>query len=336
MSVVHAGFRINHAAQVGEVRRAALDLAADAEFDETDSGRLALVVTEAGTNIVKHAREGEILLRRIQRDGRNGVEMHALDRGPGIGNMAESLRDGHSTTGSSGTGLGALSRLASRFDIYSRPGKGVALWCEIWAKNGAPGAARLSTGAVCLPKPGETACGDGWLARGESDRSVLMVVDGLGHGTDAAAAARAATEVVKAHARRGVTELADTVHGALKSTRGAAAALAVVKAGSEKGDFCGVGNVNCVIRAGGKSRTLVSHNGILGHKVRKFQEFSFPFPHNALLIMHSDGLTAKWTLDEYPGLEAREPALIAGVLVRDYRRTTDDASVLVSRSVNGA
>jgi anti-sigma regulatory factor (Ser/Thr protein kinase) len=335
MPVVNVGFEINNAAQVGEVRRAALDLAADTGLGETDSGRLALVVTEASTNIVKHAGEGQVLLRRLHQDGRKGVEMLALDSGPGIGNMAESLRDGHSTSGSSGTGLGALSRLASRFDIYSRPGKGVALWCEIWAKNGAPGAARLSTGAVCLPKPGETACGDGWLARGEKDRCVLMVVDGLGHGTDAAAAARTATEVVKAHARRGVTELADTVHGALKSTRGAAAALAIVKAGSEKGDFCGVGNVTCVIRAGGKSRALVSHNGILGHQVRKFQEFSFPFPHNALLIMHSDGLTGKWTLDEYPGLEAREPALIAGVLFRDYRRSTDDASILVARMANG-
>ncbi len=336
MSVVHVGFAVNHAAQVGEVRRAALDLAANAGLDETDSGRVALVVTEAGTNIVKHAGEGRILLRGLDRDGHRGVEMYALDSGPGIGNMAESLRDGHSTTGSSGTGLGALSRLASRFDIYSRPGKGVALWCEIWARDGAPGAARLSTGAVCLPKPGETACGDGWLARGEKDRCVLMVVDGLGHGIDAAAAARMATEAVKAHARRPVTELADTVHGALKSTRGAAAALAVLKAGSEKGDFCGVGNVNCVIRAGGKSRALVSHNGILGHQVRKFQEFSFPFPHDALLIMHSDGLTAKWTHDEDPGLEAREPALIAGVLCRDYRRRPDDASVLVARLANGA
>jgi anti-sigma regulatory factor (Ser/Thr protein kinase)/serine/threonine protein phosphatase PrpC len=335
MSVVHIRFGISHAAHVGEVRRAALDLAAEAGLDETDSGRLALVVTEAGTNIVKHAREGQILLRGVDQDGRKGVEMYALDSGPGIGNLAESLRDGHSTAGSSGTGLGALSRLASRFDIYSRPGKGVALWCEVLHKSGAPGAARLNTGAVCLPKPGETACGDGWLARGEQDRCVLMVVDGLGHGSDAAAAAHAATEAVKAHARRGVTELADTVHGALKSTRGAAAALAVVKAGSEKGDFCGVGNVNCVIRAGGKTRALVSHNGILGHQVRKFQEFSFPFPRDALLIMHSDGLTAKWTLDEYPGLETREPALIAGVLFRDFRRSTDDASVLVARLVNG-
>jgi anti-sigma regulatory factor (Ser/Thr protein kinase) len=336
MAVTHAGFGIQHAGQVGEVRRAALDLASDLGLDDNDCGRLALVVTEAGTNIVKHAREGLILLRGLTHEGSAGVEMYALDSGPGIGNMAESLRDGHSTAGSSGTGLGALARLARRFDIYSRPGKGVAVWCEVWARNAAPGMGRLSAGAVSLPKPGEIVCGDGWFARADNDRCIVMVVDGLGHGIDAATAARTATDAVMANPSRDAVQLADSVHGALRSTRGAAAALAVVQPGSEKGDFCGVGNINCVIRVAGKSRSLVSHNGILGHQIRKLQEFSFPFPRNALLIMHSDGLTAKWSLDDYPGLEAREPALIAGVLFRDFRRSSDDASVLVARHVNGA
>jgi serine phosphatase RsbU (regulator of sigma subunit) len=205
----------------------------------------------------------------------------------------------------------------------------------VWQKTAAPGAARLDAGVVCLPKPGETACGDGWFARGENDRCVVMLVDGLGHGVDAAAAARAATDVLATQPRRDVTDLADSVHGALRSTRGAAAALAVVMPASGKGEFCGVGNINCVVRSEGKSRSLVSHNGILGHQVRKFQEFSFPFPGNALLIMHSDGLTAKWSLDDYPGLETRQPALIAGVLFRDFGRGSDDASVLVARHLGG-
>ena len=336
MSTPHVAFQITHASHVGEARRGALQLAGSAGLGESDAGRVALIVTEAGTNIVKHAREGQILARGLGGGACAGVEIYALDRGPGIANLAESLRDGHSTAGTPGTGLGALSRLASRFDIYSRPGKGVAVWCEVWGKDAPAEHGPLAAGAICVPKPGETACGDGWFARGERDRYIVMLVDGLGHGIDAAAAARAATEAVKAHPRRNAADIADSMHGALRSTRGAAAALAVVKPGTEVGEFCGVGNITCLTRMEGKSRSLVSHNGILGHQVRRLQEFAFAFPPSALLIMHSDGLTARWSLDDYPGLEARHPAVIAGVLFRDFRRGTDDASVLVARHVNGA
>jgi anti-sigma regulatory factor (Ser/Thr protein kinase) len=336
VAATHVALEISHSGHVGEARRTAQLLAEGAGLDEGDAGRLALVVTEAATNIAKHAGSGQILLRALGSGRHGGVEAFALDKGPGLASMAESLRDGHSTTGTSGTGLGAISRLSSRYDFYTRPGKGVALWCEVWGRDAPAGSGGLATGALCVPKPGETACGDSWIARGEKDRYVVLLVDGLGHGVDAAAAAHAATDVVAAHARRSAVELADAVHGALRGTRGAAAAVAIVKAGSGTGEFCGVGNLTCITRVEGKSRNLVSHNGILGHQVRRLQDFAFPFPPHALLIMHSDGLTARWSLEDYPGLETRHPALIAGVLYRDFRRGTDDASVMVARNASGA
>jgi anti-sigma regulatory factor (Ser/Thr protein kinase) len=319
---VHAAFEISHSGHVGEARRAAQLLAGSAGLDDNDTGRLALVVTEAATNIAKHAGSGQILLRGLDGGHRGGVEVFALDKGPGVANLAESLRDGHSTSGTSGTGLGAISRLSSRCDIYSRPGGGVAVWSEIRPRDELPDGASLAAGSVCLPKPGESACGDGWLVRGERDRAVVMLVDGLGHGADAALAARAAAEAVAANLRRNAVELVDSVHGALRSTRGAAAALAVVKPRAGTGEFCGVGTIACLAR--------------LGHQVRKLQDFAFPFPPRALLIMHSDGLTARWSLDDYPGLETREPALIAGVLYRDFSRGSDDASVIVARHASMA
>ena len=77
---------------------------------------------------------------------------------------------------------------------------------------------------------------------------------------------------------------------------------------------------------------MVSHNGILGHKVRKFQDFSYPFPRGALCIAHSDGIGSGWDLAHYPGLSARHPSLVAGVLFRDHRRSRDDAAVVVVRN----
>ena len=68
-----------------------------------------------------------------------------------------------------------------------------------------------------------------------------------------------------------------------------------------------------------------------GTSIRKVQEFTYPWDCGALLIMHSDGLATQWALDRYPGLSARHPSVIAGVLYRDFRRKHDDVTVLVAR-----
>jgi len=89
------------------------------------------------------------------------------------------------------------------------------------------------------------------------------------------------------------------------------------------------------VRSDGRTRNLVSHNGILGHQVRKTQEFAFPFPRGSLLVMHSDGIGTHWDLGNYAGLEHRHPALVAAVLYRDHSRGTDDATILVARASSG-
>ena len=76
---------------------------------------------------------------------------------------------------------------------------------------------------------------------------------------------------------------------------------------------------------------MVSHNGTVGHVTRKVQEFVYPWLPGALVIMHSDGLGTQWSLERYPGLALRDPALIAGVLYRDFQRGRDDVTVLVAR-----
>jgi hypothetical protein len=96
-----------------------------------------------------------------------------------------------------------------------------------------------------------------------------------------------------------------------------------------------VGNIACRVEASTANRHLVSYNGTVGHVLRKVQEFSFPWPKGALLVLHSDGLVTHWDLAAYPGLSARHPGLIAGVLYRDYDRGRDDVSVVVLRNLGG-
>jgi hypothetical protein len=159
----------------------------------------------------------------------------------------------------------------------------------------------------------------------------LLVVDGLGHGADAARAARAAMEVLTKHPSAPPAELLHLQHLALASTRGAAASVARFNISQPQGVFAGVGNIAGRVESAAGRRQLVSHNGTLGHALRKVQEFPFDFPPDAVLILHSDGLSGHWTLADYPGLVAKHPALIAGVLYRDHDRGRDDVSVVAIR-----
>lgn len=323
---------ISDASGVAEARRGVAELAAWADLDEEAAGELALAVTEAGSNVFKHARGGAIVARILERGATQGVEVIAIDKGPGMASIAASMRDGHSTAGTPGGGLGALRRMTSELEVWSRPGAGTLMRFEIWPKSAPAAAPELNAGVITQPKSGEPVCGDGWTIVQGRGRVVVFVVDGLGHGPDAAAAARAAIDTVEKNAQRDASHIIDAVHNALRHTRGAAAAVALLQPESELCVFCGIGNIAGSIRSPGMSRSMVSQNGTLGHQVRKIQEFQYPFPKGALLVMHSDGIATQWDLAAYPGIESRHPALVSAALYRDYSRGRDDLTVLALRN----
>jgi anti-sigma regulatory factor (Ser/Thr protein kinase) len=323
-------FAINHASDVAAVRRSGQKLADALGFNETRAGQLALIITEAATNILKHAGEGEIHVGPAQSSAGVGVDVLAIDKGPGIPDLDASLVDGVSTTGTSGTGLGALSRLADEFDAYTQPGQGSAFFMRIWRDVPPPEPCGVEIGALWTPMAGEEECGDGWGVRCDSRGASLLAVDGLGHGPEAARTAAAAIRVLDARKGGQAGELMHAAHDALRPTRGAALATARIDFDAGELRFAGVGNIGgCVID--GSRRALVSHNGIVGHNMRKVQEFALPFPKGALCVMHSDGIQTQWDLGKYPGLAGRSPALVAAILMRDFIRRRDDAMVLVVR-----
>jgi Stage II sporulation protein E (SpoIIE) len=143
-------------------------------------------------------------------------------------------------------------------------------------------------------------------------------------------AAMAAVNALRTHPQLGPAALIEFANGALRSTRGAALAVADINLVGEV-IYAGIGNIIGVARASESTRHMVSHPGIVGHEVRKIQEFAYPWTQDSLLIMHSDGLTTHWNLDQYPGLDRRHPSLIAGVLYRDFTRGHDDVTVVVAK-----
>lgn len=317
--------QVRDASQVGDVRRLATRLARELGFDQTREGEIAIVVSELATNLLKHAQEGEIAL---QSDAVLGIlHLWSLDRGPGIRNIAECFRDGYSTAGSPGTGLGAVRRLSNRCEIYS-DNAGTVVYVQF---GGSSETGPISAAALTTPHPHETVCGDTWAWRLAPNGASVMVADGLGHGPNAAAAAEAAQTVWSTDARaRGPLEILQDAHTALRATRGAALALAWIDIERGHVRYGAVGNISATIASPSvKTRSLVSNNGTAGLEMRRLQEFQYPFNIDDVLIMHSDGIVTHWRLDRYAGLLARHPALIAGVLFRDFRRGRDDATVLV-------
>lgn len=329
---------VHDASQVGEARRAAAAVAQEANLDEELIGRLGIVVTEAATNLARHAREGRLLVRCLTSGRGTGMEVVALDRGPGIADPQRALEDGYSTGGTSGSGLGAIRRQADEFDIFSQPGTGTALVARLWTRGTSPrpGAAPpLVEGAVCLPHPTELASGDGWVIARHDGRTTAMVVDGLGHGPAAAEAAEMAIGIFRER-RDDPPGMIAALHVGLRGTRGAAVGVAEVDAGAGTLRFAGVGNISAALLSPAQKMTsMPSHSGIVGHQMRKVQEFSYAWQAGSTLLMHSDGLATRWRVEQYPGLLTRDPALLAAILYRDHTRGRDDVTVLALRSAPG-
>ncbi len=319
--------------RVAEVRRLAAGRAKSIGFSESEVGRVAIVATELGTNLLKHAQQGEILVSTFDDGEGPGVECLALDKGPGFSDLSASMRDGHSTAGSAGTGLGAIARQSHVLDIYSSRAHGSAVLARIYRGDPAVSAPKTppSTGVVCLPILGEEACGDAWTVKRTDAGLCLMVVDGLGHGPLAATASHAAVTAFDASDGAPSAETMQRLHNALRSTRGAAASIAALLDGADTVAFVGVGNVAGAVVTGTESKRMVSHNGTLGHALKAVKPFTYQTQGETLVVLASDGLSTAWSLDSYPGLRLRHPSLIAGVLYRDFSRRRDDVTVLVAR-----
>lgn len=323
---------ITEPSQIADARRRAQGLAHSIGFDATDSGRVAIVATELATNLIKYGLQGQLLIGAFEDRTGSGVEVISLDKGPGIGNLQESLRDGHSTGGSAGTGLGAVRRQSQAFDIASWPGLGTAVLARLQRGTPKPAdqVALAPWGAVVLALPGEEACGDAYCARDIDGVHTIIVADGLGHGPNAAQAADEAVRIFRRHEAEAPHLTVEAVHAGLRHTRGAAVAVARLELARKIVAFAGVGNIAGTVIAAGQARKMVSHAGTAGHVARRIQTFEYPFPAGSLLVMHSDGLASSWSLDRYPGLVGAHPSLIAAVLYRDFSRGRDDVTVLVA------
>lgn len=335
-------------AQVGAVRRTIHAYAARMNFTERELAEIDIVVQEMGTNAARYATGGGQIHFTNTLGAEPGLEIFYTDRGPGIYDLDRVVRDGVSTGGSLGAGLGAVRRLMDEFEVYStvqntdrlasfarRTTHGTAILSRKWVAARLPDTTLETSarriGVWTRPHPQEDRNGDAYFVSRRAGQMLIAVVDGLGHGEGAHEASRVAISVLAEWQGEGLEEIFRTAHAALRPTRGAVMGACVLD--RERGSFqyAGVGNIEVRVFNAPEPVRPISNNGTLGARMDKVRVWSYPWAEGASVVLASDGVSASWDMNDYPGLLQRSPQLLAGILMRDYGRDTDDATVLVVR-----
>lgn len=316
---------------VGEARRFVSNLAAQLDFEETRKGRLGIIVNELGNNLVRYAPHGKILARHFDDHGCRGIDILSLDKGPGL-DVGLVMRDGYSSGSTPGEGLGAVQRLSHDFDILSTPSTGTAVFSRVYANEAAEQKElAFEVGAVNVPIHSEAVSGDDWAYRQVDDQFDMVMIDGLGHGPAANKASSEGVEAFEMSLPTTPDVMLQLIHNRLRSTRGGAAFVVRVK--SDIVDYTGAGNIRAIIMSPEKTSNLLSQNGTAGVQIRTARLTTQTWNGSGYLILHSDGITGSWDLAAYPGIFRSHPALVAGIIYRDFCRGTDDATVAVMRKL---
>jgi serine phosphatase RsbU (regulator of sigma subunit) len=184
-----------------------------------------------------------------------------------------------------------------------------------------------------LPLPGEVESGDLHLVRTLPTGVLIAVVDGLGHGVDAAIAARAAVAVLDRHAEEPLVALIERCHRALVGTRGAVMSLAQLDHRAATMTWLGVGNVEGILLYGDPNArparaSLVTRGGTVGRDIPPLRTVVVPLSPGDTLLFASDGIKSGFAEGATGGAR---PQQIADQILANYAKGTDDALVLVAR-----
>jgi anti-sigma regulatory factor (Ser/Thr protein kinase) len=315
---------IQDPSQIGVARRIASEFAQAAGMDEQRTSALNIVIAELGNNLLQHAGGGHLYIQYIAPIG--ALDVAAIDHGRGMANVERCLADGFSTASTPGLGLGAVRRFATRFGAYSLMDRSTVVAARMSESKPAP-----DMSVICVALDGETLSGDSWAV--SDDGLMFLVADGLGHGMFAADATRVAVEVFRKSQTLAPSAILEKMHAVMRSTRGAAAAIARVDPIRQRIYFSGIGNISCALINEGRSQSLVSHNGTLGHQMRRVQQFEYAYTPGDLLIMQSDGLSTHSKKGLPSSLLLQPPMVIAPLIFAEQVRGRDDATLLVNRLV---
>jgi hypothetical protein len=180
----------------------------------------------------------------------------------------------------------------------------------------------MNIGAAMRPKPGEVECGDSYVIGWRDDGVVLAVIDGLGHGRDAAEASRTACAYIEHHQDDTLSSIMQGLHRAMTHTRGAAVTLMRIRPELGEMSHSGVGNVEVSGLCQEAVRPMCVP-GVVGYSLRRVVERSFPIRAGDILVAHTDGVSRQFDIEQYRHLEAQA---LADAILADWAKDHDDAT----------
>jgi anti-sigma regulatory factor (Ser/Thr protein kinase) len=327
----HQRFTVSETADVGEVRRAVAACAGRLQTGQGLADRAGLAATELATNLLYHAVPGGWILARPLRP--DAVEILAVDRGPGIGDVAAALSGRSARRHGLGCGLSAVARASSYFDIDTGPGRGTTVLAVVASGEAAAAAARPPGRWAGVSVGIDEACGDAWAIAEDSAGTTVAVVDGIGHGAYASAAADAAVRTL-AEDPEDLDGYLPRANAAMRGTRGAVLAVCRLEPGRGELRCLSVGNISGAILCAGARRTLVPDRGAVGTAATppRARITCYPWPPGATLVLWTDGLCSHIDLADHAGLLRHAPAVAAAALHREHSSDRDDSTVVVVRN----
>lgn len=338
---------IDNDSDIGMCRRKGSNLAIQMGFDKVKAGEIAILISELGTNVLKHSGgKGKIVICQIEdENNRKAIEVWCCDTGEGIPNFKKALQDGFSDKNTLGLGLGTIVRFSDDIEINPILSKSFkesyfsgnneykhclrsVKWIPRIQWNGIN--KKLIIGAASICHPSEQLNGDAYLVTNVNQNiTVAAVIDGLGHGKEANIASEKAKEQIILKSELPLDSLIKHTHNSLRGTRGVVIGLTRINTEKNQLSFSGIGNIECFIITETGKKTPISFGGILGHNMRTPRVFEFDFRPGNTLCMYSDGITSRWRHEDIKWDES--PQKNAEFIINNYSRQNDDATILIIR-----
>lgn len=182
------------------------------------------------------------------------------------------------------------------------------------------------------PRPGEVANGDAWTVESDDGGWRISVIDGLGHGPEAEAAAVIALDTLATQPSLPPDRALEICHRRLAGSRGAAISIVGIDVSAGLLTFCGVGNVEGRLILESHERRLTAQRGIVGATLPRLRPLDFPLQGDWLLLLHTDGVSARFHIDALRPMGERGLQSLADEILAGWARADDDATIVVAQT----
>ncbi|MFP5040213.1 SpoIIE family protein phosphatase [Parasediminibacterium sp. JCM 36343] len=330
----HSYFKADDRSYFAILKKEIHALAVTGNFSTRKVGEIDIIVSELASNLVKHGGGGNILVKLIEENNIQGIEIIGIDNGHGIANLSLVLEDGISTKNTLGHGMGAMKRLSDVFQVYSQKDWGTITLIRVFNEEPAlyikpP---KIDIRNLILSLHNDNACGDGFYYTLSNTHLKLFLGDGLGHGPEAELAIEKAGEIFLKSTEIEPVPIIRDIHLNVKKTRGLVGTIAVFDITERKWAICGVGNISIKIINSQSSKNYLSYNGIIGLNLpNALNTQEVAYEKGQTIIMCSDGIKSRWDLSKHPAISRYDLSVLTACLVKDFARNTDDTAVMACK-----